>query len=107
MFANPQIKSKYTVVTWSKLYYKNDGMGASNYNFFYQGKVLENFRITLIGMGVDTVYIAKLRRFRYPDVVNTNLTKITSVAMLPTNIKTFFQECIRSNACLESKIRVL
>ena len=58
-------------------------------------------------MGVDTVFTAKLKRFGYSDIINTNLTKITNIAMLPINIKIFFHKCIRLNECSESKIRVL
>lgn len=56
-------------------------------------------------MGINTIYIAKLRRFKYPDIINKILIKITNVIILPTNIKTFFQKCIKPNAYL--KIRFI
>ena len=40
-------------------------MGLSNYGFFYQKKVFENFRIALKGIGINIVYKAKSRRFRF------------------------------------------
>lgn len=101
MSANPQVKNKSTVSTESKLYYRNDRIGASNYSFFYQKKIFENFRIALTSMGVNTIYIAKLRRFKYPDIIHKILIKITNVIILPTNIKTFFQKCIKPNTYLK------
>lgn len=74
---------------------------------FLLKKVFENFRIALTGMSIDIIYTAKLKKFRYLDVVNTILTKITNIAMLPTNIKTFFQNCIGPNTCQENMICIL
>lgn len=79
----------------------------SNYGFFTKKKFLENFRIALTGMSVDTLYTAKSKKFRSPIVINTILIKITNITMLLTNIKILFQKCIRPNTCPKSKIRIL
>lgn len=47
MFANLWVKSRSTMAIWSKFYYRNNEIGASNYDFFYQEKVHENFKIAL------------------------------------------------------------
>lgn len=74
----------------SKLYYKNDKIRGGNQGFFYLKKVLENIMIAFIGISINTIYSAKFKRFKFFNVINIILIKITNVAILPTNIKTFF-----------------
>lgn len=93
--ANPQVKNKRIVASRSKLFYKNNKISISNYGFFNQRKVFENFIIALTYINVDIVYIIKLRRFRFLDIINIILTKITNITILFTNIRTFICKCIK------------
>lgn len=42
-------------------------------------------------MSVDIVYIAKSTRFKFLNIINIILTKITNIAILPINIKFFLK----------------
>lgn len=74
-----------------KLYYKHDKMSISNYNLFYPKKDIKNFRIAQMDKSIDIIYITKLIKFRFFNVITTILTKIIIIPILLININTFFQ----------------
>lgn len=65
-------------------------MKIDNYSFLYQRKFFENFRIALINIHIDLIYIAKIEKFWFSNIVNTILTKKEIITILLKDIKTFF-----------------
>ncbi len=98
------IESRNTYTAKFKLDCRYDRVSSSNYSFFYQYKVFERLRIAVTSICVDIVYITKLRRFRFLNVIDTTLTKIEVITILPTSIKNFLEKDIRTNAFFKYKI---
>lgn len=103
MSANPQIRNRNIYAAKSKLYYRNHGMIASNYSFFYQCKIFEDLKMAVTNIVVDTIHITKLRQFRFLNVINTTLTR-EMINILPIDSKIFFQKYVGLNIILKHNI---
>lgn len=82
-------------------------MNISNYSFFYQYKVFENFKIVITNIYINTIYTTKLKRFRFLNVINITLIKRKIITIIPINIKIFSHKYIKSNNFLKYKMYAL
>ena len=56
---------------------------------------------------VDIVYITKLKKFKFLNIIYTTLTKIDMIIILPISIKIFLKKSIIINALLKYKICIM
>ena len=82
-------------------------MSMGNRSFFCQRKILKYCGIAVIGICVDFIHTTKLRRFRFPNIINATFIKKEIVTNVPIAIQTFFQNSMKCNTSLKDKISSL